>query len=80
MSTPRSVGSGLGRALYERFFERMRGDGRTVVHAMTSPINTGSLAFHRAMGFDISDPVLGYDGPGADRVVFTLELAQPLRT
>jgi len=77
---PAERGSGLGRALYERFFEGMRGDGRNVVHAVTSPVNTGSIAFHRAMGFDISDPVVGYDGPGADRVVFTLELGQPLRT
>jgi L-amino acid N-acyltransferase YncA len=68
-------GSGLGRVLYERFFALMRTDGRTVVHAVTSPVNTGSIAFHRAMGFSAADPVVDYDGPGADRVVFTRSLA-----
>lgn len=63
---------GLARALYERFLGLMRADGRTVVHAVTSPVNTGSIAFHRAMGFELEGPVAGYDGPAADRVVFTL--------
>jgi len=60
--------------LYERFFELMRSDGRTVVHAVTSPVNTASIDFHHAVGFESRGPVPDYDGPGADRVVFTLAL------
>ena len=71
---PDERGTGLGRALYEEFFEAMRRHGRTVVHAVTSPVNLGSIAFHRAMGFEVSGPVDGYDGPGADRVVFVRRL------
>lgn len=62
--------SGLARDLYERFFARARADGRTVVKAITSPVNSRSIAFHRALGFTASEPVPDYDGPGLDRVVF----------
>ena len=41
---------------------------------MTSPANAGSLAFHRAIGFEPSPPKVGYDGPGEDRVVLTRSL------
>lgn len=37
---------------------------------MTAPVNTSSIAFHRAMGFE-DEIVADYDGPGEDRVVFT---------
>jgi len=67
-------GSGIGRELYERFFALMRADGRSLVHAVTSPVNKGSIAFHQAMGFSASEPVVDYDGPGQDRVVFTRSL------
>ena len=71
---PDERGSGLARAMYENFFDRMRAEGRTLVHAVTGPVNVGSIAFHRAMGFDVAGPVADYDGPGADRVVFTRTL------
>jgi len=73
---PAERGSGLGRALYEAFFELMRADGRSIVHAVTSPVNSGSIAFHRSMGFHLTGPVTDYDGPGADRVVFSLALQE----
>jgi hypothetical protein len=53
------------------------------VRAVTSPVNTGSVAFHRRMGFRLEDgdaevgdvPVAtGYDGPGQDRVRFVKDL------
>ncbi len=66
--------TGLARSLYERFFERARHDGRTVVAAITSPQNGPSIAFHQAMGFAVSDPIRDYDGPSLDRVVFVREL------
>lgn len=71
---PDMRGSGLGRALYHEFFDAMRARGRTEVHAVTSPVNVGSIAFHRSLGFSVSGPILDYDGPGADRVVFSRAL------
>jgi ribosomal protein S18 acetylase RimI-like enzyme len=66
--------SGLGRELYEAFFEAMRADGRTEVHAVTSPVNVASIAFHRSLGFSVSAPIVDNDGAGADRVMFRRSL------
>jgi ribosomal protein S18 acetylase RimI-like enzyme len=71
---PDARGAGLGRALYERFFDTMRAGGRTQVHAVTSPVNVASIEFHRSMGFSVSAAVADYDGAGADRVVFSRSL------
>jgi predicted GNAT superfamily acetyltransferase len=72
--SPRERGSGLGRELYERFFEVARAHARCTVSCVTSPANAGSLAFHQAIGFEPSPPQPGYDGPGEDRVVLTRSL------
>lgn len=78
--SPDLQGQGLGRRLYERFFELSRACGRTRVRAVTSPSNSGSYQFHLRMGFTAEPgpgsfdgrPVhLDYDGPGLDRVLFT---------
>jgi len=70
-------GAGVGRILYERFFEAARRLGCTEVHCVTSPANGGSLAFHAAMGFEVlpcsagsegAPCVTDYDGPGESRV------------
>lgn len=76
-------GRGAGRLLYERFFVAAREHGCTVVHAVTSPVNRGSVAFHTALGFTVREGGgQGYDGPGEDRVRFTLSLLSgaPART
>ena len=39
--------------MYERFFAVARAHGRTLVRCVTSPVNEGSIAFHRALGFDV---------------------------
>lgn len=65
---------GLARALYEAFFRLARSDGRRVVSAVTSPVNTGSVAFHRSLGFSVTGPVAGYNGPGRDYLVFERSL------
>ncbi len=44
---------GLGRKLYENFFEVCRADSRTVIRSCTSPINKLSINFHQHMGFII---------------------------
>ncbi len=67
---PAHRGAGLDRELYERFFAMARELGATEVSAVTSTVNTGSIAFHRSMGFDVSDPIDGYDRPGAVLVHF----------
>jgi ribosomal protein S18 acetylase RimI-like enzyme len=71
---PDARGEGLGRTLYERFFEEVRSQGRTVVRCVTSPVNTGSVAFHEGMGFEVDRVVPDYDGPGEDRVLLVKRL------
>ena len=43
--------AGLARDLYCRFERIARAGGRDVVRAITSPVNTGSIAFHQQLGF-----------------------------
>jgi ribosomal protein S18 acetylase RimI-like enzyme len=63
-------GRGLGADLYERFFAIARWHRRRTVRAITSASNVGSQAFHRRMGFSVSDPIANYDGRGATHVTF----------
>ena len=71
------------RPLRPSDFAPVRARGCTRVRAITSPVNTGSVAFHRRMGFRLEPgdvqvdgiPVAtGYDGPGQDRVRFVRDL------
>jgi ribosomal protein S18 acetylase RimI-like enzyme len=71
---PAERGSGLGRRLYERFFDTVREHGCSVVRCVTSPANEGSVAFHRAMGFEVDRVAGDYDGPGEDRVLLVKRL------
>jgi ribosomal protein S18 acetylase RimI-like enzyme len=80
---PELRGSGVGAAMYRRFFALARAAGRTRVRSVTSPVNRGSVAFHRAMGFELVPgdltvdgiPVLrDHDGPGVDLVAFVRRL------
>lgn len=81
---PARRGQGLARELYAAFFERAGRAGRTTVRAITSPGNTGSIAFHRAMGFELEPgdreaaggvPVRDhYDGRDQPRVCFRIKL------
>jgi ribosomal protein S18 acetylase RimI-like enzyme len=67
--------AGLGRDLYERFFEEVRTNGRTVVRCVTSPLNERSVAFHESLGFEVDRVVPDYDGPGEDRVLLVKRLS-----
>jgi len=67
---PQQRGSGLARLLYQAFFEMVAKDGRRVVRSVTAPVNSGSIAFHRAMGFTVTGPIDGYDGPASAKVLF----------
>ncbi|AYG64111.1 GNAT family N-acetyltransferase (plasmid) [Rhizobium jaguaris] len=80
---PRSRGQGLARRLYLTFFDRAIAAGRFEVIAITAPQNTGSIAFHEALGFTLVGDAEGavvhrhYDGPYEDRVVFHRSLILP---
>jgi predicted GNAT superfamily acetyltransferase len=71
---PRARGHGLARLLYQTFFELAEADGRRIVRAITAPVNTGSIAFHTAMGFAVDGPVPDYDGSSAAKMVFERRL------
>jgi ribosomal protein S18 acetylase RimI-like enzyme len=72
--SPERRGEGLGRQLYERFFADAAGHGRTTVRCVTSPANEASVAFHKALGFEVEKVARDYDGPGEDRVLFVKHL------
>jgi len=76
---------GLGRALYERFFDDARAGGRRTVTAITWPANRSSVTFHRALGFVVQGgpqsqnlygtPALaGYDFEREDRALLVRSL------
>jgi N-acetylglutamate synthase-like GNAT family acetyltransferase len=56
---------GVGRALYERFFADARAADRSEVRAITWPGNRDSIAFHRALGFEVEV------GPGSQNLYGT---------
>jgi ribosomal protein S18 acetylase RimI-like enzyme len=72
--SPERRGEGVGRGLYERFFDEVKEAGRSVVRCVTSPTNAGSVAFHEALGFGVDRLVADYDGPGEDRVLLVKAL------
>ena len=76
---------GLARELYEHFFEDARAAGRSRVVAITWPGNRASIAFHRALGFEVdagpgtqnlygTPAYPAYDFEREDRAVLTKEL------
>ena len=74
--SPDQRGSGLGRELYDRFFDVARAHGRSAVRCVTSPRNETSVAFHRALGFEVDRVAEDYDGPGEDRVLLVKRLEE----
>ncbi|MGW8301788.1 MAG: GNAT family N-acetyltransferase [Desulfobacterales bacterium] len=71
---------GIGTTLYEHFFEICRKYGRNIVRACTSPVNRGSVEFHKRIGFELEpgdDEIDGlpvtsdYNRPGDHKVRFT---------
>ena len=82
---PESRGAGIASELYRRFFATVKALGCTEVQAVTSPGNTGSIAFHRRLGFVILQgngeregvPVmLDHGGPGQHKVLFHRTLGE----
>ncbi|WP_116215961.1 GNAT family N-acetyltransferase [Streptomyces olivoreticuli] len=62
-------GTGLGRRLYAAFAGAAERHGARQLKAITSTENTGSIAFHRSIGFDM-EIVDDYNGPGRAMAVF----------
>jgi RimJ/RimL family protein N-acetyltransferase len=78
--------AGVAHRLYTTFFEQALAAGRHHIRAVTSPVNSGSISFHRAMGFVLEpsdDEIDGvpvhrdHDGPDQDRVCMRLTLSAP---
>ncbi|PGZ95264.1 GNAT family N-acetyltransferase [Bacillus pseudomycoides] len=64
---------GLVKEMYFTFFENVKKIGCDKVKCITTPINEGSIKFHRAMGFDVN-LVGNYAGENLDRIVFNKEI------
>jgi GNAT superfamily N-acetyltransferase len=69
-------GTGCGRALYDAFAAAAAAQGADRLKAITSVANTGSVAFHRRLGFEVRQ-VDDYDGPGTPMMVMTRPLPFP---
>ena len=66
-------GEGLARALYRAFTVLAQAQGATSAKAITSPANTGSVAFHQRLGFTARE-IQGYNGPSQPMIVMTRPL------
>ncbi|MGA5320951.1 GNAT family N-acetyltransferase [Streptomyces seoulensis] len=66
-------GIGLGGRLYRAFAEAAERHGAQRLKAITSVGNSGSIAFHRSLGFE-AEVVDDYDGPGRAMAVFHRDL------
>lgn len=62
--------NGLASNLYELFFTKVSDLGCQTVKCITSPVNTGSISYHKSMGFSFSVSK-DYEGPGEDRILFS---------
>jgi ribosomal protein S18 acetylase RimI-like enzyme len=76
---------GIGRMLYERFFDDVRAAGVRRVVSTTWPGNRASVEFHRRLRFEVHETpdtqrlygtpaFTNYDADGDDRVVFTRDI------
>ncbi len=67
---PEYRNKGLARELYNLFFTKARNLGCDTVKCITSPVNEGSVSYHKSMGFSVT---LGtdYEGEGQDRILFS---------
>ncbi len=62
--------------MYEAFAAAAAAQGADRLKAITSVANTGSVAFHRRLGFEVKQ-VDDYDGPGTPMMVMTRRLPFP---
>ena len=69
---PQYRGIGLGAYLYKRFFEVCKKNNRNVIRACTSPVNKGSIEFHKKLEFQI-----GQGNAEVDGIQVTLDYNKP---
>ncbi|KEK19601.1 acetyltransferase [Bacillus manliponensis] len=76
---PKYRREGIAQLLYARFFEVAQQNKRSIVKAITSPVNKTSIQFHTSIGFEVEigdDDIesvsvhTNYDGEGGSRVLF----------
>ena len=65
---PDARGHGLGRELYRRFEHQMAERGVRSLRCVTSIVNEPSVAFHRALGFDVTGRKSNDDVDGGEYV------------
>jgi len=80
---PDNRGMGLGKFLYHRFFQICKASNRDTIRSCTSPVNKGSIEFHRNIGFNILNGNVEVDGiqvsldynhPGDPKVLFEIKI------
>jgi len=59
---PNYRGMGIGEFLYHRFFQICKANSRDTIRSCTSPVNKGSIEFHRKIGFNILQGNAEVDG------------------
>ena len=74
---PEFRGRGLGRDLTEDLLDRLHEIGVDRVRLTVAPDNETALAMYRSLGFRATGSVLGYFGPGRDRVLMERAPAEP---
>lgn len=57
--SPKARHTGLGRKLYQTFFEKCLSDGRKKVRSCTSKANQPSIQFHQQLGFSAREDSRG---------------------
>jgi ribosomal protein S18 acetylase RimI-like enzyme len=55
-------GMGIGKYLYEQFYKVCKQNNRDTIRSCTSPVNKGSIEFHKRMGFEIEQGTAEMDG------------------
>ena len=72
-------GIGIGEYLYEQFYTDCKKNKRDIIKSCTSPVNRGSIEFHKRMGFEIQQGnaeidgisvTLDYNKPNDPKVLF----------
>lgn len=61
---------GHANHLYDLFIKTVKAMGCNKIHCITTPINTGSISFHEAIGFEVQLSK-DYAGKGQDRIIFS---------
>lgn len=65
---------GIAKRLYEDFEAKCRQGNATLLRAITTVGNDGSVAFHQALGFE-SEEIADYAGAGRPRILFEKTLS-----